>query len=94
MSPIQKCNMTVCAYNKDNNCHTPGITVGSHAECSTFTHASARGGFKDVCAGVGACLAADCGYNKMLECSAPKIDVTNHDRHADCSTYNKKSANS
>jgi hypothetical protein len=54
MSKISTCNMSTCAYNKDDQCHTPGITVGPHGECNTFSHASARGGFTDVNGGVGA----------------------------------------
>jgi len=94
MSSIQKCTMSTCAYNKADACRTPGINIGSHAECATFTHASARGGFKDARAGVGACLTTDCWYNKSLECSAPMVDIANHDRHADCSTYKKNPASS
>ncbi|MBI4188416.1 MAG: DUF1540 domain-containing protein, partial [Chloroflexi bacterium] len=59
MSLISKCNMVNCAYNKDNYCRTLGITVGPHAECNTYTHASSRGGYADAKAGIGACLASD-----------------------------------
>lgn len=87
MSRITKCNMSTCAYYKDNRCHTLGITVGPHAECNTFSHASARGGFDEVNGGVGACLAAGCKFNDRLECKASNIDVTAHDRHPDCMTF-------
>ncbi len=90
MSEISKCNMSVCVYNRENCCITPGITVGSHAECITFNHGSAKGGFDNVNGGVGACLAADCKFNEQLECKAPKIDVTVHDRHPDCATFQLK----
>jgi hypothetical protein len=87
MSHISTCNMSDCVYNKDSRCRTPGITVGSHAECNTFSHASARGGRDNVMAGVGACLAAGCKYNDMLECKSPNIEVATHDRHPDCMTF-------
>lgn len=87
MSQITTCNMSSCVYNKEKRCHTPGITVGPHAECNTFNHASAGGGFNEVNGGVGACLAAGCKFNDRLECKAPNIDVTNHDRHPDCMTF-------
>ena len=87
MSKIAVCNMSTCAYNKDNRCRTPGITVGPHAECNTFSHASARGGFDEINGGVGACLAADCKFNDRLECKSPNIGVEAHDRHSDCKTY-------
>jgi len=63
MTPVMKCDMTTCAYNQRNACHTWGINVGPHAECSTFTHASARGGYNEVKGAIGACLAADCQFN-------------------------------
>jgi len=87
MSQIATCNMSTCVYNKENRCRTPGITVGPHAECNTFSHASGRGGIDDTKAGVGACLAASCKYNTQLECKAPNINVATHDRHPDCMTF-------
>lgn len=90
MSMIMKCTMSNCAYNSSGLCHTPGITVGPHAECNTYVHASARGGFKDIKGGVGACMASDCCFNDKLECQAPGIDVAGHDRHADCETFAPK----
>jgi len=87
---ISKCSMKNCAYNMDGLCRTPAITVGPHAECITYVHASSRGGFNDVSGGIGACLAADCKFNERLECRAPEIDVTSHGKHADCETYEKR----
>jgi Domain of Unknown Function (DUF1540) len=91
MTSISKCNMGTCAYNKENSCHTPGITVGPHGECSTYVHASSRGGFPKVSAGVGACTASSCKFNNQLECKAPKIDVAVDDKHADCQTFEAES---
>ncbi len=91
ISSIKACSMANCVYNKAMQCHTPGITVGPHAECNTYSHASARGGFDDVNGEVGACLAANCKFNDRLECRAQSIDVAAHDRHPDCETYSPKS---
>jgi hypothetical protein len=90
MSKILACDMSNCVYNKENRCHTMGITVGPHAECNTFSHVSARGGFDEVKGGVGACLASSCRFNDRLECKAPDIDVASHDRHPDCKTFQPK----
>ena len=92
MVSIAKCSMVDCAYNKNRECHTPAITVGDHAECNTYVHASARGGYKDVTGAVGACRAMDCRYNDALECHAAAIDVADHDKHADCATFAKKAS--
>ena len=91
MNRIATCSMSTCAYNKENRCHTLGITVGPHAECNTFRHASARGGFKEVYGGVGACSAADCKFNDQLECIASHIDLTAHNAHPDCKTFQARS---
>ncbi|MBI2855040.1 MAG: DUF1540 domain-containing protein [Chloroflexi bacterium] len=87
MSQIAACNMSTCVYNRDNQCHTLGITVGPHAECNTFNHASSKGGLRDANAGVGACTAADCRFNDQMECNAPNINVASHNIHPDCKTY-------
>jgi methylmalonyl-CoA mutase cobalamin-binding subunit len=90
MTCIDNCSIADCAYNKEGKCHTMAITVGSHAECNTFVHASARGGFDDVNGGVGACQTEDCVFNERLECQASVIGVSGHDRHADCKTFRKR----
>jgi hypothetical protein len=87
MTQILKCNMSTCSYNMNDVCHTPGINVGPHAECNTYTHGSSKGGFQEVEGGIGACLASDCVFNNQLECRASNINVANHDRHADCKTF-------
>ncbi|MDO8578291.1 MAG: DUF1540 domain-containing protein [Dehalococcoidales bacterium] len=84
MSGIASCNMSSCAFNSGKKCRTMGISVGHHAECKTFAHASAKSGYKEVVGGVGACQASDCKFNDMLECTADNIDVASHDMHADC----------
>ncbi len=90
MVSISKCSMADCAYNKDGKCHTHAITVGEHAECHSYVHASSRGGYKEINGAVGACHAMDCRFNDELECHAPVIDVADHDKHADCATFVKK----
>ena len=91
MIGISKCNMSTCAYNKEGNCRTLGITVGPHAECNTYVHASARGGFPDVKGGIGACMASSCKFNEQLECRASSVSVATDDKHADCATFKAKS---
>ena len=86
ITKVAQCDMFTCAYNRDQMCHTVGITVGPHAECNTYVHGSPQG-FPEVVAGIGACLASNCKFNKNLECQAPKVDIINHDRHADCETF-------
>ena len=92
MTPVTVCNMAACAYNIDNRCHTPGITVGPHAECDTFSHSytAVKSGTKEASAGVGACTTADCTFNKQLECHAPDISVSAHSGHPDCRTFRPK----
>lgn len=90
MTPISMCNVTQCAYNQANLCHTLGINVGSHAECNTYNYRTAKGGDRQIMAGIGACLASECRHNQDLECKAPNIDVTFHDSHADCKTFEAK----
>lgn len=90
MTVISKCDMSNCAYNKDGGCHTLGITVGPHAECNTFVHASSRGGFPEVKGGIGACLASSCKFNNKLECQAVDVNVSTDSKHADCTTFQQK----
>jgi hypothetical protein len=90
MVAISNCNMSSCAYNKDNYCHTLGITIGPHAECNTYVHASSRGGFPEITGGIGACIASSCKFNSKLECHAPQVDIAVDDKHADCQTFQKR----
>ncbi len=90
MPQVRQCNVSYCAYNRDNICHTLAITVGPHAECSTFNHGSRKCGYMGVKSGVGACLATDCRFNNELECAAPNINVDSHSEHADCATFEEK----
>jgi len=90
MVSISKCNMSTCAYNVDGACHTLAITVGPHAECNIYVHASSGGGFPEVKGGIGACTASGCKFNDKLECQASKVDVAVDAKHADCKTFQVK----
>ncbi len=90
MSLVSKCNVSDCAYNAENNCCTPGINVGAHAQCNTFIHGSRKGGSRQAKSGIGACLASECQWNTELECQASNVDVTVHNGHADCHTFREK----
>jgi hypothetical protein len=90
MPTVQECSVTKCAYNKDNHCHTPAITVGSICPaCDTYKKGE-QAGEMDVNGGVGACRKDDCQFNQSLECHANGIDVGSHMMHADCTTYKKR----
>jgi hypothetical protein len=83
--------MNICSYKKEKQCHTLAISIGPHAECSTFNYrGNSSGGFQEVTGGIGACIASDCQFNQELECRDPNIDVRDHQTHADCETYKPK----
>jgi hypothetical protein len=89
---ILDCSVSKCVYNMNNQCHTPGITVGSMCpSCDTFQNGASKGGESDVNGAVGACRKDDCQFNQSMECQAPEgIHVGDHMFHADCLTYHKK----
>jgi len=91
MVKISSCDVTDCAYNKNNACHTLAITVGGPNDpspcCDTYLHANQKGGMMDVQAGVGACKVDKCSYNTALECSAPSVKVGMHGSNPDCLTF-------
>ena len=90
-SKVIECNATECAYNKNMECHTIAITVGSvEPSCDTFVANNKHGGIKDITGGVGACRKDDCMFNESLECSAQGIKVHAHGHHADCTTYQRR----
>lgn len=89
MPKILSCSVKECSYNKNNECHTPAITIGGpgpHAACDTFVKMSKKGGINDI-GGVGACKVDDCKFNQSLECGATGINVGYHSDHADCTTF-------
>ena len=93
MPTISACNVTDCAYNTNQQCHTMAVTVGGPevcARCDTYFNASQKGGVSDMTASVGACKVNDCSFNSSFECTAPSIKVGQHQGHADCTTFNPR----
>ncbi len=86
---VQRCDVTDCAYNIDNSCHTPAITVGDETtpRCDTFCHSSTHGGDPSRTATVGACKVEQCAYNQSLECQAQSISVGYQSDEPMCTTY-------
>jgi len=89
LAQVQKCNVTDCAYNVDNACCTPAITVGDETtpRCDTFCHSASHGGEPGLTAKVGACKVAQCIYNESLECQASGISVGYQSDEPMCTTY-------
>jgi hypothetical protein len=75
---IANCGISACACNKQDSCHSLGITIGPHAECNTYVHASSRGGFPEIKGGIGACTASSCKFNNKLECQSPKVNCSGY----------------
>jgi hypothetical protein len=94
MTSIAGCNVSGCAYNKDNACHAMAITVGGPNDecplCDTFMPSAHHGGVLDMVGGVGACKAESCTHNQDFECSMPTIRVGQHEGHPDCLTFSQK----
>jgi len=93
MTRITECDVTDCAYNKHNSCHTLAITVGGPEacpQCDTFVTSAKPGGVLDMKAGVGACKVSSCMHNDSLECNASSIKVGRHMDHPDCKTFHAK----
>jgi len=93
MASISECDVTDCAYNRDNLCHTLAITVGGPEDCphcDTYTVSADAGGIPDIRGGVGACKVSNCTHNEALECSAGRISVGWHMNHPDCKTFNPR----
>ena len=92
MSKVMKCEVSDCAYNMDDCCHTMAITIGDsiNPRCDTFCQASIKGGEAGCATGVGACKISSCVYNSNLECGAPGISVGYKQREPDCLTFQAK----
>ncbi|MGE5307813.1 MAG: DUF1540 domain-containing protein [Deltaproteobacteria bacterium] len=91
---IRQCTVSKCAYNVDNQCHTPAITVGEGTEpvCDTFlcdvcVKTADKGGPKASNAFVGACKVAYCEHNRSLECAAGSIKVDVQKNKPECDTF-------
>jgi hypothetical protein len=88
---ILGCNEKDCIYNKNSQCHTKAITIGSDcACCDTFMKGKNEAGFENVTGIVGACRVSDCMHNESMECQADGIQVAMHSKHPDCVTYKQK----
>jgi hypothetical protein len=93
MTKITACDVTNCAYNKHNSCHTLAITIGGPEvcpQCDTFVTGSQMGGIQDMKGGVGACKVSSCSHNVSLECNAKSITVGWHMNHPDCKTFSAR----
>ncbi len=93
MARIAECDVTDCAYNKHNSCHTLAITVGGPEDCphcDTYVNSVHTGGILDMKGGVGACKVKSCSHNESLECGASTIKVGWHQNHPDCKTFHAK----
>jgi 4-diphosphocytidyl-2C-methyl-D-erythritol kinase len=91
MKKILDCSVLECVYNKNQQCHTMAITVGSDCPmCESYMSAASKGGAETITGGVGACHQGDCTFNKSFECNANGIHVGKHSDHADCETYKPK----
>jgi hypothetical protein len=93
MTKILDCSVAECVYNKNKQCHTMAITVGSECPmCDTFENggSACKGGVDNIEGGIGACRQDDCKFNQSLECRAPGIHVGKHGGHADCETFTQR----
>jgi hypothetical protein len=88
---ILDCMENECIYNKNNQCHTRAITIGSEcACCDTFMKGSKKCGFEKTTGIIGACRVADCMYNESMECNADGVHIEVHSNHPDCVTFKQK----
>jgi hypothetical protein len=87
---VEKCEISQCAYNLDNQCHAIAITIGgdaAHHSCDTFCGPMKKGREKNKIAGVSACKVASSMFNKRLECNSPDIMVSYNRDEIDCLTF-------
>lgn len=88
MPKIARCEVARCAFNRNNGCHAPAITVGDVKPlCDTYIESSQEAGEPDAVGAVGACKVKQCEYNKRMECSAQKIVVALNSDDPTCMTY-------
>lgn len=92
MPNVSACQVTECAYNRDQNCHARAITVGDGVKpgCDTFFVSASHVQKNAETAGVGACKVSGCRYNDDLECQAAAIEVGFLGDSVDCLTYTPK----
>ncbi|WP_243372019.1 DUF1540 domain-containing protein [Geotalea sp. SG265] len=90
MTQVYECDVSDCAYNKHNSCHTLAITVGGPEDCphcDTYMVTALAGGIEDVKAGIGACKVSSCTMNQDFECNAESVRIGWHANHPDCRTF-------
>lgn len=93
MAKVKRCEISKCAYNSSNQCHTMAITVGDEPNrpmCDTFCTAGMKGGDEKILAGVGACKVSECSFNTTLECQSPDIRVGHKGDAVVCMTYSPR----
>ncbi|HPD47779.1 MAG TPA: DUF1540 domain-containing protein [Anaerohalosphaeraceae bacterium] len=92
VATVQKCDVTDCAYNINNSCCTPAITIGDEVmpRCDTFCRSQSRGGDAGCTASVGACKVSQCMYNESLECQASAISVGYQSDEPMCLTFSAR----
>lgn len=85
---VKQCTVTQCFYNRSEECHAHGITVGHEQPiCDTFAQASSTTD-KQGAGDVGACHMTPCAYNDNMYCHAcDDIRVDLKDNQAQCTTF-------
>lgn len=86
---VSDCQVTECAYNRDQACHARAITIGNGVTpgCDTFFKTDSHVNNISSQAGVGACKVSGCRYNDDLECQASNIQVGFSGDSVHCLTY-------
>lgn len=93
MVAVFECDVSDCAYNRHNSCHTLAITVGGPEDCphcDTYMLSARAAGVDDMKAGIGACKVASCTFNESFECNAQTVKIGWHASHPDCKTFRQK----
>ena len=91
MTKIISCNVKVCSYNMNNQCHTYGITIGEEKPiCDTFINNDVKGGMDEITGGIGACKVISCKFNNNFECEHHEgIKIKMNESYADCISYRR-----
>jgi hypothetical protein len=94
MPKVGKCEVTACAFNRQEACHAPAITVGDgdRPRCDTYVESSSPAGEPDAVGKVGACKVTMCEFNRRMECSASKINVGYNRDDPCCMTFERAPA--
>lgn len=89
MPNVAECQVSECAYNRDQACHARAITVGDGVKpgCDTYYKTGSHVRKATELAGVGACKVSGCQYNDDFECQAANIQVGFVGDSVDCLTF-------